>query len=141
MNDLHDNCRTKSVIYPILVGAPEKKMGAVIDRQGYNGIEFIICYGEITEQTNSCTVEIQDGSVTGTLTEVADAYLQGTEALASITAVAKVAGTNSACTKRIGYKGNKRYVTANITSVVSSTGMIGVAALLYNPTNAPVANP
>src|SRR5574340_97456 len=113
IKDLHDNVRTKNVITAAAIGANATKSGLVIDRQGYGGVEFVASYGSVTTTGSIVTLIVKDGDVTGTLTSVADAYLLGTEALASLAAGARVAGTGKEVTKRVGYVGNKRYVTVD----------------------------
>jgi hypothetical protein len=55
-------------------------VGKVVDRKGYDGVEFIISYGTITATSATITPIIKHGDVTGTMTSVADADLLGTEA-------------------------------------------------------------
>jgi hypothetical protein len=139
MNDLHNNVRTKTVVAPIAIGANATKTGVVVDRQGYSGVEFLASYGAVT---TTGTVVVKEGDVTGTLTSVADADLRGTEALAGLAAGARVAGTGKEVTKRVGYKGVKRYVSVDAVSTgTTSVGCVGIAAILHNPANAPTANP
>jgi hypothetical protein len=141
-NDLHNNIRTKTVISPLAIGANATKSGIVIDRQGYGGVEFIASYGAVTTTGSIVTLVVKEGDATGSLTSVADADLLGTEALASLLAGARVAGTGKEVTKRVGYKGSKRYVTVDaVQTGTTSVGVIGVAALLHSPNNAPTDNP
>lgn len=142
MNDLHDNIRTKTVISPVAIGANATKTGLVIDRQGYGGVEFIASYGAVTTTGSVVTLVVKEGTTTGSLTSVANADLLGTEVLASLAAGARVAGTGKEVTKRIGYKGNKRYVSVDaISTGTTSVGCIGVAAVLHSANVAPTANP
>ena len=142
MNDLHNNARTKSIIAPVAIGANATKTGVVIDRQGYGGVEFIASYGAVTTTGTVVTLVVKEGDVTGTMTSVADADLLGTELLASLAAGARVAGTGKEVTKRVGYKGNARYVSVDaISTGTTSVGCVGVAAMLHNPNVAPTANP
>ncbi|MFK5283096.1 hypothetical protein ACI3PL_26355, partial [Lacticaseibacillus paracasei] len=81
-------------------------------------------------------------AVTGTLTSVADADLLGTEALASLLAGARVAGTGKEVSKRLGYIGTKRYVQLSaVQTGTTSVGCIAATALLFNPSVAPITNP
>lgn len=142
IKDLHDNIRTKSVISPLAIGANATKTGSIIDRQGYGGVEFVASYGAVTTTGTIVTLVVKEGDVTGTLTSVADTDLLGTEALASLLAGARVAGTGKEVTKRVGYVGNKRYVQVNaVQTGTTSVGVVGVAALLHSPNVAPTANP
>lgn len=142
MNDLHSNVRTKNVITAAAIGANATKSGIVIDRQGYGGVEFVVAYGSVTTTGSVVTLVMKEGDVTGTLTSVADDDMLGTEALASLAAGARVAGTGKEVTKRVGYRGVKRYVTVNaVQTGTTSVGCIAVAALLHSPENAPQTNP
>ena len=143
MNDLHNNTRTKTVIAPLAIGANATKTGKIIDRQGYGGIEFIAAYGAVTTTGTIVTLVCKEGDVTGMLTSVADADLLGTEALASLLAATpRTSGSTSNVTKRLGYKGQKRYVQVNaVQTGVTSVGCVGITALLHSPGLAPTDNP
>jgi hypothetical protein len=141
-NDLHNSIRTKTVISPLAIGANATKSGLVIDRQGYYGVEILASYGAVTTTGSIVTLVVKEGDATGSLTSVADADLLGTEALASLLAGARAAGTGKEVTKRVGYIGSKRYVTVDaVQTGTTSVGVIGVAAILHTPSRAPTANP
>lgn len=135
MNDLHNNARVVRVIDPIAIGANATKTGKIIDRQGYGGVEFIASYGAVTTTGTVVTLVVFEGDVTGTMTSVADSNLLGTEALASLPAATpRASGTTMRVTKRVGYKGVKRYVRVDaVQTGVTSVGCVGVAALLHSP--------
>lgn len=142
IRDLHSAIRTKTAISPLAIGANATKTGLVIDRQGYGGVEFVASYGAITTTGTVVTMAVLEGDVTGTLTSVANTDLIGTEALFSLAAGARVAGTGKEVTKRIGYKGVKRYVRVDaVQTGTTSVGVVGVAAILHSAHNAPTASP
>jgi hypothetical protein len=143
VKDLHNSIRTLNVITAAAIGANATKTGLVKDRQGYGGVEFIAAYGAVTTTGTVVTLVVKEGDVTGTMTSVADADLLGTEALASLPAATpRTAGTTKEVTKRIGYRGNKRYVSVDaVQTGVTSVGCISVTAVLHSPHNAPTANP
>jgi hypothetical protein len=142
MRDLHNQLRTKTVISPLAIGANATKTGIVVDRQGYGGVEFLASYGAVTTTGSIVTLVVKEGDVTGTMTSVADDDLLGTEALASLLAGARAAGVGKEVTKRVGYKGNKRYVSVDaVQTGTTSVGVVAVAALLTEPTLAPTDNP
>lgn len=118
--------------------ATTSKIGDAIDTRGYGGVEFLVNYGTIAASTTTvvATVMESDSSTASTFTSAADGDLVGTEALASIAAGARVAGTNSAVVKKIGYKGTKRYAKVKLKASASSVG--SVAAVLFNPALAPI---
>lgn len=141
-NDLHNNVKQVQAIIPAAIGANATKTGAIIDRQGYGGVEFVIDYGSVTTTGSIVTIVCKEGAVTGTLTSVADADLLGTEALASLLAGARVAGTGKEVSKRLGYIGTKRYVQLSaVQTGTTSVGCIAATALLFNPSVAPITNP
>jgi len=143
MNDLHSNVKQILALNAVALGATGAITGAIIDRQGYYGDLVILpAYGSVTTTGTVVTAIVKEGDVTGTLTSVADADLNGTEALASLAAGARVAGTGKEVVKRVSYKGNKRYVqlTLNHTGTTSA-GIVQASALLHSPALAPVANP
>lgn len=144
MDDLHNNSRAKRVIAPIAIGANATKSGAVIDRQGYGGVEFIASYGAVTTTGSIVTLVVKEGDVTGTLTSVADADLLGTELLASlpVQATARTSEVGKNVSKRVGYRGSKRYVSVDaISTGTTSVGCLSVAAVLHDAHIAPTANP
>ena len=143
IRDLHNNMRTKTTVPPAAIGANATKTGVVVDRQGYGSVEFLVSYGSVTTTGTVVTLVAFEGDVTGTMTSIADTSLLGTEALASLAAATpRTAGSTKEVTKRLGYSGQKRYVSANTVSTgVTSVGCVGVAVILANPYNAPQANP
>lgn len=137
MRHIHDNVQTTVCIASQNL-ATTSKVGDAIDKQGYGGVEFLINYGTIaaTGTTVVATVMESDSSTASTFTSAADGDLRGTEALASIAAGTRVAGSNSAVVKKIGYAGNKRYAKVKLKASVSSIG--GVTAVLFNPARRPI---
>ena len=141
-NDLHNNIKQVQAIIPAAIGANATKTGAIIDRQNYGGVEFVIDYGSVTTTGSVVTIVCKEGDVTGTLTSVADTDLLGTEALASLLAGARVAGTGKEVSKRLGYKGTKRYTKLTITPVNNaSAALLSAVCILSRPAIAPTANP
>lgn len=144
MFDLHNNVKAQRVIAPVAIGANATKSGKVIDRQGYAGVEFVASYGAVTTTGTIVTLVVKEGDATGTMTSVADDYLIGTEVLASlpVQATARTSEVGKNVTKRVGYKGSKRYVTVDaISTGTTSVGCVSVEALLHSPNNAPTSNP
>jgi hypothetical protein len=142
IKDLHNNMRTRTIISPLAIGANGTKTGLVIDRQGYGGVEFVMTYGAVTTTGTIVTIVAKEGDATGSMTSIADTSLLGTEALASLLAGARVAGTGKEVTKRLGYTGNKRYVSVDaVQTGTTSVGVVGVVGVLHSPYNAPTTNP
>lgn len=144
MEHLHENVKALRVIAPIAIGANATKTGKVIDRQGYGGVEFVASYGAVTTTGSIVTLIVKEGDATGNMTSVADGDLVGTETLASlpVQATSRTSEVGKNVTKRVGYKGIKRYVSVDAVSTgTTSVGCVSIEALLFNPMLAPVANP
>ena len=141
--DLHSNMKQVLAIIPATIGANGTKTGNIIDRKGYGGVEFLVSYGSVTTTGTVVTLVLKEGDVTGTLTSVADADMLGTEVLASLLAATpRTAGTTKEVTKRLGYKGQKRYVQLSaVQTGVTSVGGISAQAVLFSPSLVPVSNP
>jgi hypothetical protein len=142
MNDLHENMKQRRVVGPVAIGANATISGKVIDRKGYGGVEFVASYGAIVTTGTVCTLVVKEGDATGSMTSVADADLIGTEALASRLGGATTSDVGSNVSKRVGYKGSKRYVTVDVVkSGTTSVGCVAVSAVMFDPAIAPVSNP
>lgn len=141
--DLHDNIRTKRTVAAQTVGTTGTgRTGKVVDRKGYSGVEFIVNYGTVTATNATFTVTAKEGDVTGTMTSVADSDLIGTEALAGVGVTAsRVSDVSKNVSKRLGYKGTKRYVEMDIKSTITAGTPVAVDVVLFNPEAAPAANP
>lgn len=138
--DLHDNIKAVRCIAPVAIGTTGTgQTGKVIDRAGYNSVEFILSYGAITATNAAYTVTLKEGDATGSLTSVADADLIGTEAAATPGTGTRTSGTTKNVTKRVGYKGIKRYVQASVKSTVTAATPISCVAILGSPASVPVA--
>jgi len=141
--ELHETVKALRSISPVAVGTTGTgQTGKVVDRMGYGGVEFIVDYGTITATNATLTPTIKEGDVTGTMTSVADSDLLGTEALAGITATAtRTSGVSKNVSKRVGYKGKKRYVSCSIKSTVTAGTLISATALMFNPRSGFPTNP
>lgn len=141
LKDIHHNVDIKRSIAPVAVGTTGTgQTGKIVDRAGYESVEFVLSYGSITATNAVFTLTVKEGDVTGTMTSIADADLIGTEALAAVAAAStRTSGVSKNVTKRLGYKGVKRYVQANIKSTVTAAPPVAASVILGSPRNAPVA--
>jgi hypothetical protein len=142
MNDLHNSVQQKPVLWQAAAGTTGTgRTGIIIDRQNFGGVEFIMEYGAATTTGYAVAVTVLEGDVTGTLTSVADADLLGTESAVGLAAqaTARTSGTGKNVAKRIGYRGNKRYVTVKEVPTGAATGIVGAVAFLHSPKLAPTA--
>lgn len=139
MEDMHNNITPKRVISPIALADNTPAVGQIIDRQGYEKLEYIIATGALPDADATFTVLLEEGDAANLsdAAAVADPYLLGTEALASFT----FADDNKVF--KLGYKGNKRYTRLTITPANLAAGaeMVSAIAILGDPSVAPTANP
>lgn len=141
MKDLHNNIGLARGVAPVAVGTTGTgQVGKIVDRKGYQGVEFLIGYGSVTATNAVFTVTMKEGDATGSMTSVADADLLGTESAAGLAAAAsRTSGVSKNVWKRLGYRGVKRYVQLGVKSTVTAAVPVAVAALLGEPENYPVA--
>lgn len=138
MMDLHNNIHVKAAIAPAVLTDNTAQVSAIIDRQGYESLEFVLAYGTLADADVTVTILVEDGDAANLAdaAAVADTCLLGTEALAGSTFA------DDGEPRKIGYVGNKRYVRLTATPA-NNTGNLPIAALalLGNPRHAPTANP
>ena len=115
--DIHNNIKYVVAVQPHDPSATGTKTGIIIDRSGYDSVEFVHSVGAIAATAFVATPIIFEGAVTGTLTSVADGDLIGTETLAKLSG-----GTTDNKTGKIGYRGTKRYVRMDINIAGAATG-------------------
>jgi len=143
-HDLHSQIKTKLAIAPVTLGATGNNAGRIIDRAGYGGVEFIVAYGAVVTTGTVVTPIVKEGDATGSMASAADTVLLGTEALAGLlaTAVARASESSKLVTKRIGYKGLKRYVSLDLNGTgTTSVGVVSAVAVLFNPAAGAPTNP
>lgn len=138
MRDLHNNIAPKRVISPVSVADNTAQVGQIIDRQGYESLEYLILTGALADADATFTVLLEEGDAANLsdAAAVADKDLLGTEAQASFTFAAddKVF--------KLGYKGHKRYTRLTITPAGNaSAALLAATAILGHPNVAPTANP
>lgn len=118
--DLHNQVSVGVAIALTAVADGEDVVGAVIDRQGSEGLELIFQVGAYTDGSVTPLIEDSDDNVT--YAAVADANLTNTEASAALSA----AGVSS-----IGYVGFKRYVRATAVTAAGSTLSVGASFVKF----------
>ncbi len=143
MKDLHNVVRSVVALAPVAIGTTGTgKAGKIIDLQGYGGVEFLFSYGAVTATNAVFTPVLMEGAATGTMTSVANADMIGSESLAGLAAGVRASGTTMNVTKRLGYKGNQRYVqVGKLSSTVTAATLVSVVALLHSPNVAATPNP
>lgn len=134
MKDMHSNIKVLHAITPQAVGttgAAHGKLSGALDRQGYQSVEFVYSSGVSASAADTITPVVLEGDTTnGSFTSVADADLLGTEEAITLTAAA---------TKKVGYKGNKRYLKIRLYGTGTATAVVSATAIMGDPHLAPVA--
>lgn len=136
MRDLHNNILVTRAVSPVSKTGNTAIVGAVIDRAGFESLEYVVTLGTITTAGTTYTALLEEGDAVdmSDAAAVADAHLLGTEALASF--VDSEVNTS----KRLGYVGNKRYTRLTLTPA-GNTGAstISAVAILGHPAIVPTA--
>lgn len=138
MRDLHNNVHVKRVLSPASVADNTAQVGQIIDRQGYESLEYIIATGSLGDADATFTVLLEEGDAANLsdAAAVADADLLGTEALASFIF------SDDDKVFKLGYKGYKRYTRLTITPAANaSAALLSAVAVLGDPSVAPTSNP
>jgi hypothetical protein len=138
MKDLFNNVTIARVIAPVSVSDNTAQVGQIIDRQGYSSLTFAIAAGSLADADVTFTTLVEHGDAANLSDAAAapDSDLLGTEALASFT----FADDNA--TRKIGYRGAKRYVRLTITPANNaSAALFGAVAILGHAQLAPTSNP
>lgn len=138
MKDLMNSVHPLRVISPVSVADTTAQVGQIIDRKGYDSLTYVIATGSIADADATFTVLLEEGDAANLsdAAAVADADLIGTEVLAAF----QFDDDNE--TRKLGYKGSKRYTRLTITPVNNaSAAVIAAVAILGAPAVAPTANP
>lgn len=138
MRDLHNNIHVARAISPVSVADTTAQVSQIIDRQGYQSLEFVIATGSVADADATFVILVEDGDNSGLsdAAAVTDANLLGTELLAGF----QFDDDNE--TRKIGYIGDKRYVRLTITPVANaSAALLAAVAVLGHPNYTPTINP
>ncbi len=138
MRDAFNNINPIKCIAPIVIGDDTASVGATIDRQGFDSLTYVISTGILADidATFAILLEESDDSGMSGASAVADSDLLGTETLAGFTF------THDGETRKLGYRGDKRYTRLTLTpSNNSGSAPVSVVAILGVPTIAATANP
>ena len=138
MRDFLNNLHPIRAISPVSVADNTAEVGEIVDRQGFDGLSFVISTGSLADVDATFAVLVEDGNDSGLsdAAAVADADLLGTEALAGFTF-----GDDDE-TRKVGYIGDKRFVRLTITpSANGSAALFSAVAVLGWPSVAATVNP
>jgi hypothetical protein len=135
MKDLHKNISVVHVIKPVAVGTTGiagGQLSAVIDRRGYDSVEFLFNAGGSASVADTINPVVYESAATGSgFTSVANADLIGDETALTLT-------TSAGKAKGIGYRGNKRYLKLRLYGLGTATALVAATAILARPNIAPI---
>lgn len=136
--DLLNNIHPLRAISPVSVADNTAQVSQIIDRRGFDSLTFVIATGSIADADATFTVLVEHGDNSGLsdAAAVPDAELIGTEVLAGFQF------DDDSETRKVGYKGSKRYVRLTITPANNaSAALLCAVAVLGHPALSPTANP
>ncbi len=139
--DLHNNLQFRCLFPPLAAqnNSDTARTSEIIDMAGFDSAEFVLINGTNTDTNATFAVTIAESADSGMSgsNSVAAADLIGTTTDAGFTYA-----DDKEC-RKLGYKGNKRYVQVTVTPTGNNSGdwfMAGVA-VLGNPRKAPTPQP
>ncbi len=132
--DLHDNITLRTAIPPVSISTNVGTFSTIVDRQGYESLEFLILSGLITSGTAVFAVAMLHGE-SPTLAD--GAAVDPTQILGTI-AGASFTFANPSSQFRLGYVGGKRFVQISITTTNNAAAaLLAAVAILGHPAKAP----
>ena len=138
MKDMLNLVHPVRAISPVSVADTTAQVSAIVDRQGYEGLTFLIAIGAVADPDATFTVHLDHGSAA----DLSDSALVPAVDLLGTTTLAGFRFDDDNETRKIGYRGIKRYVRLTITPVNNAAAaLISATALLGHPALVPTANP
>lgn len=123
--DLHNSYKYSLAIEPVAAATSNTAIvSTILDTANFTGAELVLATGTNADAdaTYTMLLEESDASNMSGANSVADTDLIGTEAQASYTFA------DDATTKKLGYRGSKRYIRATVTPA-NNTGNTFLAAI------------
>lgn len=139
MRDLLNNINPLVAIAPAAAVTDNTPwVSAIIDTQGYESVTFVLITGTEADADATFAVLLEDGAQADLSdhAEVDASLVLGSEALAGF----DYSVDNK--TRKVGYKGGKRYVRLTVTPSNNAAGAyLAATAILGHPHDAPTPNP
>lgn len=135
--DLHNKITLKRAISPVSVADNTAQVSQIIDMQGHKSLVFAIATGSLADADATFTVLVEHGDASNLSggTAVPDDMLNGLETDASFIF------SDDDKVRKIGYRGDKRYVRLTITPANNASAALISAVAIMEPLNTPPANP
>lgn len=135
MRDFHNNLLVKSAIGSTRVTDNTAQVSTIIDRQGFESVEFVINVGTVADADTTIAALLEEGD-TANLSD--NATVSSTDSLGT-QAGAGFQFDSDNQVRKIGYIGTKRYLRLTLTPSNNSGNLdLGVLALLFNANGLPV---
>jgi len=128
--DLFSDIHVKPCIAPVVLTDNTAAVGAIISHADYHSLTYLINTGTLSDADTTLTILLEHGDVSNLsdAAAVPDEDLLGTEAGAAITFA------DDGETRKLGYKGSKKYSRLTITPANNSGNIpIGAVAVLGHP--------
>lgn len=133
INELHNDIEVRRAISPVVATNNTALESEVIDRANYETVEFLIATGTLADSDATFAVTMVHGDESNDLSAVGASDLLGSLAEASFT------HASDNVTRKIGYKGARRYVKLVITpSDNTGNAPISAVAVLAGARKLPV---
>lgn len=140
MKDLHSKIHLVPAIVPVAARTDNTAIvSAIIDRKGYQSLEFALIAGGNTDTNATFAVTVDDGDAAN----LSDAAAVPAKFLLGSLAAASFQFDDDNECRKIGYVGNKRYVRLTVTPSGNDAGNIFLAgiAILGHGEQKPTPNP
>lgn len=134
MRDLHNNVKVSRAISPTRVADNTALVGEIIDKQGFDSLEYLIAYGTLADAAATFVTLLEHGDDSGLsdAAAVPDADLLGSETTVDQDADDTV--------QKLGYVGDKRFTRLTITPADNATAAdISAVAVQSNADERPVS--
>lgn len=123
--DLHNTLATRNGLNVTRqTNADTAIVGNIIDLLGYDGCEFVVIVGDLTDADATVAITLDEGNVSN----LSDAgAVAAADRIGSLPSFA--AASDDHAVKRVGYKGSKRYVRITATPTGNNSGNVDIAAI------------
>ncbi len=135
--NLHNIIKVVRAISPVATPIDNTaQVSQIVDRAGYEGLEFAIATGAVPDVDATFAVTMQHGDQAN----LSDAAAVSADDLIGTLAAAGFTFADDDSTRKIGYKGTKRYVRLTITPANNTSAtLLAAVAILSGARKAPVA--
>ena len=138
MRDSFNTINPITCIAPVVIGDDTASVGAIIDRQGFDSLTYVIATGILADADATFAILLEESNDSGMsgAAAVADSDLLGTEVLAGFDF------GDDGITRKLAYLGDKRFTRLTLTPTNNAgSAPVSVIAILAWPSTAATSNP